>query len=70
MKCISKCESATARGTRRMNLRNIDIDKADIIFYVGLLMLGGGLGLKALWLGLSVVGGILVLVSIMGAIRK
>ncbi len=70
MKCISKCESATARGTRRMNLRNIEIDKADVLFYVGLLMLGGGLAIKAVWIGLAVTGAILVLISTIGALRR
>ncbi len=53
-----------------MNLRNIEIDKGDVIFYMGLAIMGVGLGLKALWLGLSVVGGILVLISTIGALRN
>ncbi len=53
-----------------MKIKSVEIDKADALFYIGLLMLGGGLCIKALWLGLCVVGSILVAVSIMGAVRK
>ena len=48
-------------------LKSIKIDKTDALFYVGLLMLGGGLCIKALWLGLCVVGSILVVVAVLGA---
>lgn len=46
------------------------MDKSDIFFYSGLLMLGGGLFARAPWLALAVVGSVLVIVSILGAIRK
>ncbi len=50
-----------------MKIRSVEIDKIDVLFYIGLLMLGGGLCIKALWLGLCVVGGILVVVAVLGA---
>ncbi len=53
-----------------MKIKSVEIDKIDLLFYIGLLMLGGGLCMKAVWLGLCVVGGILVAVSTMGAFRK
>ncbi len=53
-----------------MKIKSVEIDKTDMLFYIGLLILGGGLCMKELWLGFCVVGGILVAVSIMGAIRK
>ena len=53
-----------------MNLRNIDIDKGDLLFWGGLILLGVGLYIRAPWLAFTVPGAILVLVSIMGAIRK
>ncbi len=53
-----------------MKIRSIEIDKTDLLFYVGLLMLGGGLCARAMWLGFCVVGAILILVSILGAFRK
>ncbi len=53
-----------------MKIKSVEIDKIDLLFYIGLLILGGGLCMKAVWLGLCVVGGILVVVSTMGAFRK
>jgi len=53
-----------------MNLRNIEVDKEDLFFYFGLILLAVGLYLKAPWLAFTVPGALLVFLSILGGLRK
>ena len=51
-------------------LKTIEVDKTDAFFYIGLVMLGCGVFVKVPWLAFCIVGSVLVVVSIMGALRK
>lgn len=44
------------------------MDRWDVLGLVGLVLLGGGLGLLAPWLGLAVAGSVLLVLAVCGAV--